>query len=434
MQTFYNIVGKIKTLLEADDFVNTVTKGLRSDIDTQKQNVYPLSHVQINQSSPEGSVWRFNITTFHLDQLNISKNPETDLYIGNDDEDDIFNTQLAVFNRMYEQLRKGSDTATYQMDGNPTCIPVMGEFDQGLTGWECTFEILTPNVMTSCFGVLDLATPCEGEDGFAENSDVSYSLTVPSGTTQPIPDSAVNVNTVNEGSVVSVKAINVVTTQASAPYAPTTITVLSNTITLDFPAGGASITTATLMKTGQTISYRTGDDGDLEAGRATSFTVLAENNPFGNTNRFTDELGGATYTNNIVIDWSTYDGSTVLGWDRRTNGGGASTDKTWQDAIDEALAHSVGTFTTGWRLPNINENISASNYGTTSDSSVGFNYAPFSIPPGATTQFWIGTSIASGYAMYCAAYGVRNYSLYSASGGKRWLAVRTFTVTGTTLT
>ena len=46
--------------------------------------------------------------------------------------------------------------------------------------------------------------------------------------------------------------------------------------------------TATLMKTGQTTSFRTGDDGDLEAGRNVSFTVLAENNPFGNTNRFTD--------------------------------------------------------------------------------------------------------------------------------------------------
>jgi len=79
-------------------------------------------------------------------------------------------------------------------------------------------------------------------------------------------------------------------------------------------AAKAALTTAKLMKTGQTTSYRTGDDGDLERGRNVSFTVLAENNPFGNTNRFTDELGGQTYTNNIVIDLSTYDGSNVFGW------------------------------------------------------------------------------------------------------------------------
>ena len=108
---------------------------------------------------------------------------------------------------------------------------------------------------------------------------------------------------------------------------------------------------ATLMKTGQTTSYRTGDDGDIEAGRATSFSVLASNNPFGNTNRFTDELGGQTYTKNIVIDWSTYNGSTVLGYYRVVSG----TDVVWNTAIDSALALSVVGFTSGWRLPNKRE-------------------------------------------------------------------------------
>ena len=62
---------------------------------------------------------------------------------------------------------------------------------------------------------------------------------------------------------------------------------------------------ATILKTGQSVSFRTGDDGDIEAGRATSFLTLASNNPFGNTNRFTDILGGQTYATAVVIDWST---------------------------------------------------------------------------------------------------------------------------------
>ena len=108
---------------------------------------------------------------------------------------------------------------------------------------------------------------------------------------------------------------------------------------------------ATLMKTGQTTSYRTGDDGDIEAGRATSFSVLASNNPFGNTNRFTDELGGQTYTKNIVIDWSTYNGTNVIGYKRTLRAVGIN----WNSAIDEAIALSFGGFTSGWRMTNINE-------------------------------------------------------------------------------
>ena len=134
-------------------------------------------------------------------------------------------------------------------------------------------------------------------------------------------------------------------------------------------AVAVSRSTAQLMKTGQTVSYRTGDDGDLEAGRNTSFTVLAENNPFGNTNRFTDELGGQTYTKNIVIDWSTYDGSTVLGYRRTLTGGN------WNTLIDAAQVVSIPPFTSGWRSPNLREVFNIMNYSITQPAS----YSPFNI-------------------------------------------------------
>lgn len=194
---------------------------------------------------------------------------------------------------------------------------------------------------------------------------------------------------------------------------------------------------ATLMKTGQTTSYRTGDDGDLEAGRATDFFTLSTNNPFGNTNRFTDELGGSTYTNNIVIDWSIYDNvaGTVLGWDRRINGGNASVNKTWNDAIDEALAHTNGTFTNGWRLPNIREVQNILNYSLVS----ALNYSPFNITTSFT--YWTSTTSASttssAFLYYTNVLFGLNYIIQqpkTSSNGYRWQAVRTFTVTGTTLT
>ena len=189
---------------------------------------------------------------------------------------------------------------------------------------------------------------------------------------------------------------------------------------IDIKPVSASRSTAKLMKTGQVISYRTGDDGDIEAGRATSFTVLAENNPFGNTNRFTDVLGGTTYTNNIVIDWSTYDGSTVLGY-YRTPTSAAN----WNGAIDSALALSVGTFTSGWRIPNKLEMENICNYGT----SFILNYPPFNI--GFT--LWISTTyLASTTLAYTMAQSWVNLNA-KTTPGISWIACRNFTVTGTTL-
>ena len=191
---------------------------------------------------------------------------------------------------------------------------------------------------------------------------------------------------------------------------------------------GVSRSTAKLMKTGQTTSYRTGDDGDIEAGRDTNFTTLAENNPFGNTNRFTDELGGATYTNNIVIDWSTYDGATVLGWYRVNNG----IDINWASAIDGALATSIGTFTTGWRLPNIQELFSLANW---SVENV-FNYSPINLGT-STLAYWSGTTraAASTFAqrLFNAQTTVISSVVKTTSVSHRYIPCRVFTVTGTTL-
>ena len=183
---------------------------------------------------------------------------------------------------------------------------------------------------------------------------------------------------------------------------------------------------ATLMKTGQTISYRTGDDGDIEAGRATDFFTLASNNPFGNTNRFTDELGGSTYTNNIVIDWSTFDGSTVLGLERIANG-----NFNWNTNIDNAISHSVGIFTTGWRLPNIRE---IENFALMSSVySTSLNYPPLNL----STAGYYHCSTSYRASPSANTYTFNNLTGQSDVNAKANNAnsfrVRTFTVTGTTL-
>jgi hypothetical protein len=186
---------------------------------------------------------------------------------------------------------------------------------------------------------------------------------------------------------------------------------------------------ATLMKTGQTVSYRTGDDGDLEAGRATSFTVLATANPFGNTNRFTDELGGSTYTNNIVIDWSTYDGTTVLGVSRVA----IATGNTWNQAVDNCLAFSVGTFTSGWRLPNMKEIFSLINFANNQDNLL--NYSPLNLSSSGRVYWSSTTNLAATTQAYILNnIGLINVAAKTTSVAYTYFPVRTFTVTGTTLT
>lgn len=236
------------------------------------------------------------------------------------------------------------------------------------------------------------------------------------------PDTALEVNGVSEGSVVAGSTVDVQLSDSGGTVTPDSVTLVGTDLQIVLPDAVAVPVGATLMKTNQTISYATNDDGYLEIGRQTSFFILASNNPFGNTNRFTDELGGQTYANNIIIDWSTFDGVTVLGWYK-----GAYPIETWANALLNAASLSVGSYTSGWRIPNAQEAFSILNYGLTS----AWNYAPFSTT--ALSVVWTSTSYPSGTSSAIVSWGDHRIDARGKTSTSYSMRCRTFTVTGTIL-
>ena len=183
-----------------------------------------------------------------------------------------------------------------------------------------------------------------------------------------------------------------------------------------------------ILKTGQTISYQTGDDGDIEAGRAVDFFTLASSNPFGNTNRFTDINGLQVYSNNIIIDWSTFDGSSVLGYRRRITTTYLFTDVLTELASGGSLFSHAGY--SGWRCPNISELHNIANWGT----NPVWNYSPINFQTGL--NMWTNTAVPSATTNVYVGFNTGPIFLNSAikTTARRILPVRTFTVTGTILT
>jgi len=151
MNGFYTIIDKLKAHLDADIFVNTVTEGDIFKVDLAKQTIFPLAHIMVNNATFEGSVIRFNVSLIAMDIVDISKDEVANIYLGNDNEQDVLNTQLVVLNRAYEVMRRGDMyTDLYQVDGNPTCEPFTERFENLLAGWTMTFEVLIPNEMSIC--------------------------------------------------------------------------------------------------------------------------------------------------------------------------------------------------------------------------------------------------------------------------------------------
>jgi len=151
MKGFYDITTAIRTHFETDGIVNTITEGDIFDVDLNKQTIFPLVHMMVNNATFETNVVRFNISLIAMDIVNISKDETTDIFRGNNNEQDVLNTQLEVLNRAYAMLLHGDlwDTK-YVVDGNPTCEPFTERFENYLAGWTMTLDILIPNEVTIC--------------------------------------------------------------------------------------------------------------------------------------------------------------------------------------------------------------------------------------------------------------------------------------------
>jgi hypothetical protein len=98
---YYQITDTIKTNLLADQNVNTVTTGDIFDIDLSKQTIFPLSHIIVNNVTIQEQVLNFNISVMCMDIVDESKDEVIDIFRGNNNEQDILNTQLAVASSLY---------------------------------------------------------------------------------------------------------------------------------------------------------------------------------------------------------------------------------------------------------------------------------------------------------------------------------------------
>lgn len=151
MKGFYNVTEQLKDTLIAEPFVNTVTFGSLDDVDLSKQSIFPLAHLIVNSTSVSTKTLIFNISILAMDIVDISKEKTDDIFLGNDNEQDVFNTQLALITRIVNKLQRGDlYTDLYQVEGEVSCEPFVDRFENKLAGWVATFDILVQNDMTIC--------------------------------------------------------------------------------------------------------------------------------------------------------------------------------------------------------------------------------------------------------------------------------------------
>ncbi len=144
----YQVLDDIKAFLDTGAFTNTVSFGDISDVDLDKQTVFPLAHINISDATITEQTIEFNMNVMAMDIVddNSLDDFNDDLFLGNDNLQSILNTQLSVMNRLHTELTRGHlRDGLLATDEDLVCEPFKDRFANVLAGWTATIRLVVPN-------------------------------------------------------------------------------------------------------------------------------------------------------------------------------------------------------------------------------------------------------------------------------------------------
>jgi hypothetical protein len=147
MRQVYTVIDKLNEKLKENGITNTVTFGDILEVDLDKTTIYPLSHISMGDVVFSDRIITATIQLFCLDVVdkNNELTDEESIY-GNDNLQDVLNTQLQVVNDVQQELRRGElFSDRLQLTTDITASPFLDNFENQLAGWAATISIEMPN-------------------------------------------------------------------------------------------------------------------------------------------------------------------------------------------------------------------------------------------------------------------------------------------------
>ena len=153
MRQVYTVLDKLKTILRANGTTKTVTFGDILEVDLNKTTIYPLAHIVFGNVTFTNRIMTATLQVLCLDIVDYTKEEQTeDMMFGNDNLQDVLNTQLQVVNDLQQNLRRGDAFSdNFQVTTDIVAEPFQDNFENQLAGWGVTINIQVPtNELSLC--------------------------------------------------------------------------------------------------------------------------------------------------------------------------------------------------------------------------------------------------------------------------------------------
>jgi len=153
MTSFYDVINSMKTYLQGNNSVNSVTFGDILDVDLNKQTIFPLSHLTVRNVVFAEHTLSFTVNVLCVDiveKTNENNKEQLEPFYGSDNKQDVLNTQLNVLNGLQSSLRRGGMfQKDFILNENISADLVEESFENDLSGWSMDISIEVPNTSIS---------------------------------------------------------------------------------------------------------------------------------------------------------------------------------------------------------------------------------------------------------------------------------------------
>ena len=151
MNTLYDITTKLRDELQSNALINKVTFGDITEIDLNKQTIFPLAHIMLENSTITSNTIVIGLSIMLMDIVDESKDEETDEFTGNDNEHDVLNSMLAAGTKTVQEFIRGSSYSdNYHAENEAGVEFFTDRFENKLAGVVINFSIEIPNISTLC--------------------------------------------------------------------------------------------------------------------------------------------------------------------------------------------------------------------------------------------------------------------------------------------
>ena len=132
--------------------ISSVTVGDLSEVDLDKQSIFPLAHIMINTANFSSTIITYDVSILFMDVVHSDTTENEAVIYDNDNLNFVLNTMINAGNHVTDEFNSGSlnDGNTRIMRETVSAEPFKDRFENLVAGWAFNFQVETRNNINRC--------------------------------------------------------------------------------------------------------------------------------------------------------------------------------------------------------------------------------------------------------------------------------------------